>query len=51
MIFLVSQVSAVRTGGGPTKRAVPINVLAAALTYGSMFSVSKEPVTQVIFDL
>lgn len=38
-----------RTGGGSTKRAVPISVLAAALTYGSMCSVSKEPVTQVIF--
>ena len=47
VIFFVSQVSAVRTGGGSTRRAAPISVLAAALTYGSMCSVSKEPVIQV----
>ncbi|KAF1372723.1 hypothetical protein PFLUV_G00250370 [Perca fluviatilis] len=33
-----AQVSAVRIGGGPTKRAVPTNVLVAPLTYGSMSS-------------
>lgn len=40
-----------RIGDGPTKSAVPISALAAALTYGSMFSVFKEPVTLVIFNL
>lgn len=47
---LLFQVSAVRTGIEPPRTAVPTSVLAAALTYGSMCSVSKEPVTRVTMD-
>lgn len=39
-----------RTGIEPPRTAVPTSVLAAALTYGSMCSVSKEPVTRVTMD-
>lgn len=51
MILLIlrvcSQVSAVKTEGGSTRRPVPISVLVAVLTVGSMCSVCRESVTQV----
>lgn len=47
-LFFFPKVSAVKIADGPTKTAVPISVHGAALTCGSMCSVSREPVTQVV---
>lgn len=45
---VVLQVSIVKTGGECMRLLVPISVLGAVLICGSMCSVCREPVTQVL---